>query len=91
MSTPKAVKSSAECSKRTIQRRNNLLRKQIEFATSSSPPLQTSYLVKSFGKSEQKELAENIGIGKVEITPEEMVALKAKLGIPWEKLKTMGR
>ena len=25
------------------------------------------------------------------ISPEEMLALKAKLGIPWEKLKTIGR
>ena len=90
-STPKAVKPSEQCCSRTIQRRNNFLKKSIEFSTCSSAPKQTGLLVNSFTKIEKKSLEEETGMKEPEISAEEMMSLKAKLGIPWGKLNTMGR
>ena len=52
---------------------------------------QTASLVKSFGENERQKILKKANISAVEITPEEMVALKANMGVPWEKLKTMSR
>ena len=90
-STPKAIKPSEECCIRTVQRRNKLLKKNIEFSTATSAPKQTGLLVNSFTKIEKKTLKKETGMKEVEISAEEMIAIKAKLGIPWGKLNTMGR
>ena len=52
---------------------------------------QTASLVKNFGENERQKILKKANISAVEITPEEMAALKANMGIPWEKLKTMSR
>ena len=47
--------------------------------------------MKSFEESDRKEILQNSNISTTNITSEEMVALKADLGLPWEKLKAMAR
>lgn len=68
-----------------------MLKKTIEFTTATPAPKQTALLVNSFTKVEKKVVAEETGMLDIVIKPEEMLALKAKLGMPWEKLKTVGR
>ena len=52
--------------------------------------IQTSKLVTSI-EDEKRHILEKAGIYPAVITPENMVAMKADLGIPWEKLKCMAR
>ena len=48
-------------------------------------------LTKGLKGAERKEFLEEIGMGKIEIDEKEMLSLKASLGMPWEKLKKLGR
>ena len=52
---------------------------------------QTASLIKVFSQEDRQDILRKAKISIIEITPEEMVALKADMGIPWEKLKTMSR
>ena len=52
---------------------------------------QTASIIKSFAQEERNAILKKANISAVEITPEEMVALKSDMGIPWEKLKTVSR
>ena len=52
---------------------------------------QTGELVKSYSEKEKCIVRQAGNMECSDISPEEMLALKAKLGIPWEKLKTIGR
>ena len=90
-STPKAYKPSSECSRRTVQRRNSLLKDIIVGSSATSAPEQTGLLISSYSKKEKKTVRQVANMEVDHISPEEMLALKAKLGIPWEKLKTIGR
>ena len=53
--------------------------------------IQTSKLVTSIEDEKRHENLEKAGIYRTVITPRNMVAMKADLGIPWEKLKCMAR
>lgn len=53
--------------------------------------IQTSKLVTSIEDEKRHDILEKAGIYPAVITPENMVAMKADLGIPWEKLKCMAR
>ena len=60
--------------------------------SSATPaPEQTGLLVRSNSKKEKRTVQQVENIEKNYISPEEMLALKAKLRIPLEKLKTIGR
>ena len=45
----------------------------------------------SIEDEKKHDILEKAGIYPAVITPENMVAMKADLGIPWEKLKCMAR
>ena len=51
---------------------------------------QAGALLKSF-REEREQILKEAKITSVQISAEAMVALKADMGIPWEKLKTMAR
>ena len=53
--------------------------------------IQTSKLVTSTEDEKRHNILEKAGISPGVITPENMVAKKVDLGIPWEKLKCMAR
>ena len=88
------MKGSCGAAKRTVARRNQFLKNQLEFSAGSSNnslELQTGKLLKSFGDEEQRKIVVEANISPVEIDAEQMVAMKVDLGIPWEKPKTMSR
>ena len=53
--------------------------------------IQTSKLVTSIEDEKRHDILEKAGISPAVITPENMVAMKVDLEIPWEKLKCMAR
>ena len=53
--------------------------------------VQTSKLLKSFEEDHRKNILMKAGILAADIAPEEMVAMKVDMGIPWEKVKCMAR
>ena len=53
--------------------------------------IQTSKIVTSIEDEKRHDILEKAGIYAAVITPENMVAMKVDLGIPWEKLKCMAR
>ena len=52
---------------------------------------QTAVMLKSYDSDETNNILNKANIGKVDLNAEEMVALKADMGIPWNNLKTMAR
>ena len=53
--------------------------------------LQTGLLVKSFDVQERQTILNLANIERSHITAESLVAMKADLGMPWEKMKAMSR
>ena len=53
--------------------------------------IQTSKLVTSIEDEKRHDILGRTGISPAVITPENMVAMKVDLGIPWENLKCMAR
>ncbi|XP_057313751.1 V(D)J recombination-activating protein 1-like [Hydractinia symbiolongicarpus] len=93
-STPKPVKNSNEVCKRPIEKRNKFLKNQLLFSSGGNESgfsVQTGKLVKSLKENERVEILKRANITTKSITPEEFVAMKADLSIPWSKLKTMSR
>lgn len=91
-STPKAKKDSSEAAKRTVQLRNQQLKTHIQSSCGqSSLPIQTGNLLKSIKKDQRLEILTKANISPIDISPEEMVAMKVDLGVPWEKIKNMAR
>ena len=88
------MKQSDEAGKRTLQRRNKILKKQIETSSGNSEATfnrQTGMLMKTLSKDQRSQVLKSAKISPIEIGAEEMVAMKADLGILWEKLKNMAR
>ena len=52
---------------------------------------QTSALMRTFTEDDRLHILKEANIGSTEISAEAMVALKADIGVPWIKLKTMAR
>lgn len=52
---------------------------------------QTSKLVKSFTEEDKEKILSQADVFPSVISAETMIAMKVDLGIPWEKLKKMGR
>ena len=91
MSTPRAIKKSSEVSIRTLQRRSRHLRQQLNVTSSGDAATQSAALLKSFPKKERENILKEGNLVANHIGAEDLVALKSSLGIPWEKLKTVGR
>ena len=53
--------------------------------------IQSAAILKSLPKDERQAILKEGNIISNEISAADVVALKASLGVPWEKLKTMGR
>ena len=93
-STPKPIKRSENASSKTVCRRNKSLMGQLNNAcgnTEKASVVQTSKLLKSFEEDHRKNILMKAGIVAADIAPEEMVAMKVDMGIPWEKVKCMAR
>ena len=59
--------------------------------TEKASLVQTSKLLKSFEEDHRKNILMKDGIVAADIAPEEMVAMKVDMGIPWEKVKCIAR
>ena len=93
-STPKPVKGSEYVSSKIVSRRNKFLMRQLNNTcenTKKASLVQTSKLLKSLEEDHRKNILIKAGIVAAGITPEEIVAMKLDMGIPWEKVKCMAR
>ena len=91
----KAVKASNEVTKKTLQAKNNFIHGHIEKSAGPSKNAimtQTStLLLKSFEEKARFKILKIAQIPQTELTAAALVAMKADMGIPWEKLKRMPR
>nr|XP_047126638.1 postreplication repair E3 ubiquitin-protein ligase RAD18-like [Hydra vulgaris] len=91
---PKVYVESAHCSNKTLSKRQKHLMQQVNHTAGCSQEskiCQTSVMLKSYDKDEANEMLKKANIGTMDLNAREMVALKADMGIPWNKLKTMAR
>ena len=51
----------------------------------------TAVMLKPYDNEEANNILKKANIGRMDLNAEEMIALKADIGIPWNKLKTMTR
>ncbi|XP_065675447.1 uncharacterized protein LOC136091667 [Hydra vulgaris] len=94
VSAPKAYKDSANCSNSSLRKRQKYLLEQFNHTAGSfqdSKVCQTAVMLKSYDNDEANKILNKANIGRVDLNAEEMVALKADMGITWNKLKTMAR
>ena len=93
-STPNAIKKGEDVVSRTIIKRNKFIMNQLQTSAGSSKAsilVQTKKLIKSFNEDGRRYILIAANISPHEISAEEFVAMKADIGVPWEKLKTMAR
>ena len=92
--TPSAIKESASACTRTVQLRTRFLKNQMSMVSGHSEKssiIQTGSLLKAFSREDRSEILKFGKIDPVMLDAEELVAMKAHLSLPWEKLKAMGR
>ena len=89
VNTPKAVKTNV-C-KRTLRLRNDSIKKQLELTSGGDTVLQTSSVLASFNPKDQQEILKGANVPTTSIDAETVVALKADLEIPWNKLRKLAR
>ena len=89
-----AFKESENVSKKTLRRRTIQMQDSLGAVAGSSREsmmLQTGLLVKTFNLDERKNILEMAKIERSFIDAESVVAMKADLSMPWEKMKAMSR
>ena len=92
--TPVACKPSNQVCTKTLRKRTLDLKNNLEMVAGSSKEsttLQTGLLLKSFDVEERQSILEISKIEKSYISADNLVAMKADLGMPWEKMKAMSR
>ena len=90
--TPTAYKQSDDVTTKTLRKRTLQVKSALETSSSKeSMLLQTGLLVKSFDIQERKRILELAKIERSYINAENLVAMKADLGMPWDKMKAMSR
>ncbi|XP_065641217.1 uncharacterized protein LOC124812048 isoform X1 [Hydra vulgaris] len=92
--TPKAYVSSNQASNTTIRVRNASIKRHMKVISGTSNDAvccQTSKLINSFQAETKGLILDNLNTERVVISATNMVAMKADLCIPWEKLKTISK
>ena len=78
---------------RQLSRTSKFMKGQIEITSGTEnvkrQQKQVGNLIKSYGEEERRKVLENAGISESEINEEELLSVKANLGIPWRKLFSM--
>ncbi|XP_065652979.1 uncharacterized protein LOC124812446 isoform X1 [Hydra vulgaris] len=90
----KAYVCSNKASIKTKKCRNSLLKNQLQIIAGKyvdAVGCQSSQLLKSFQPETRELILANSNINRVTIGAAEMVAIKADLSLPWEKLKTISK
>ncbi|XP_065663349.1 uncharacterized protein LOC136085802 isoform X2 [Hydra vulgaris] len=91
---PKAYVSSDQASTTTVRVRNASIKRQLKVVSGTSNDAiccQSSKLLNSFQAESKGLILDNLNTERVVISATNMVAMKADLCIPWEKLKTISR
>ncbi|XP_065663350.1 uncharacterized protein LOC136085802 isoform X3 [Hydra vulgaris] len=89
---PKAYVSSDQASTTTVRVRNASIKRQLKVVSGTSNDAiccQSSKLLNSFQAESKGLILDNLNTERVVISATNMVAMKADLCIPWEKLKTI--
>lgn len=81
--------SSGEASSRTVRRRSSELQ-SIRTGISKDSSSQFQAEVKALSQEERQQLLKSAGI-TIDIPPEQGLAMKADLAIPWNKLRIIRR
>ena len=92
--TPMVTKDSDKVCAKTIYNRNRYLMNMVQSTSGKSTAAvtkQAGKFVKTLGLEQREEILKQANIPSVEISEENLVAMKVDMGIPWEKLKTMSR
>lgn len=92
--TPVAYKKSENVTTKTLRTRTAQMKSTMEVVTGGSKEsmvLQTGQLVKLFNVKERVSILDAAKITRSHIDAESLVAMKADLGMPWEKMKAMSR
>jgi hypothetical protein len=93
-SIAKAYVTSNVASNTTIKERNAIVKRNMEIVSGTSTDAvcsQSSKLLKSFPSETREKILTNLNIEGVSISATKMVAMKADLSLPWEKLKNISR
>jgi len=86
-------KASNDASKKTIQRRASAIesyRYEISGGTVADYKLQQLSEIRRLGREERRDIVSEAGLS-IEIPPDEGLAMKSELGIPWNKIRNMRR
>ena len=89
--TPIQKTSSETASTRTLQRRSKFIENQLVAVSGEGATKQLSAVFKSQKGDTREKILKCAGIPTQEISAEEMVAMKAHLGLSWGKIKAVGR
>lgn len=89
--TPVQRTSSEAASTRTLQRRSKFLENQLITVSGDGAAKQLGAVLKSQTEDTRERILKSAGISTNDISAEEMVAMKAHLGLSWGKVKAMGR
>ena len=82
--------SSSAASRRTLKRRSDELKRIRSFTSGGDSSAQLQAEIKSLTKEQREELLQGIHLPVV-IPTEQALAMKADLGIPWNKLRIIRR
>ena len=85
--TPLHRTSSEIASKRTLQRRSKFLGNQLSAVSGEGSTKQLGTVLKSVNRVTREKILKSAGISANKISAEEMVAMKAHLGLSWGKIK----
>ncbi|KAK3700155.1 hypothetical protein QZH41_009868 [Actinostola sp. cb2023] len=86
-------KNSTEASKKTVQRRASTVeqvRRVITGGTNEDCQIQQVAEFRRLGREERQQFVQEAGLS-IEIPPEEGLAMKSELGIPWNKIRHIRR
>ena len=82
--------SSGEASARTLHRRSNELQSIRTTISKDTSTVQFEAEVKALNQEERQQLLKSAGI-TIDIPPEQGLAMKADLAIPWNRLRIIWR
>ncbi len=82
--------TTSDASDRTIARRNKTLDRVREIVSCGDSASQMKEEIKHLTKTERQELLHNAGF-TLDIPAEQGLAMKADLGLPWNKLRILRR
>ena len=82
--------STCDASRKTIARRNKAMDRVRDLVSADDSSTQLKEEIQHLNKDERQDLLQNAGF-TLEIPAEQGLAMKADLGLPWNKLRVIRR